>query len=435
MASETVEQRYERIRAVISEDEVLELTRRLVAVDTVTGNERQLAGALLDHLCSLGLEARTSEFAPGRPNVYGHLRGAGTGPTVLLLGHVDTVGVGSWEQAWPDDGRADAWAGTVADGSLWGLGAADEKGGIAAILSALGALRRLKLPPAGDVVVAFVGDEESGQPGTGLSAGTRALVEELRSGGLPSPDFAVYTEPTQLDVYAAQPGFLIATIAVHGSSSYFAFPWRGRDAIRGAARLLEALYAYEATLWGRGRHPSVGRPVLVVTGIHGGESVAVPERCELSLIRTLLPSETLEDARDELEDLLRRLAIEDGIDCQVSFTAARDHPVGGTPFETDPEGLAVRLLQRCSAVESPAAEVTGAPYWSELPLLADLGIPGVYFGPGDISACHTPLEHVPVGELARAARCLATFLASGEEAAGRLPDFDHRTTINERERQ
>jgi acetylornithine deacetylase len=151
---------------------------------------------------------------------------------------------------------------------------------------------------------------------------------------------------------------------------------------------------------------------LVVTGIAGGESVSVPERCSVTLIRTVLPTETMDGARQELEDLVHRLGVEDGVEATVRYTAERDHPIGGTPTETDAADARVALLARCLGQVSGHATLGGAPYWSELPLLAAAGVPGVYLGPGDIALCHTPNERVPVDHLVAVARTLAVFLAA-----------------------
>jgi acetylornithine deacetylase len=404
---------WDRVVPYVDEGRLVDATRALIAVDTITGNENRLVGELSGRLEALRMPSRVVEFQPGRSNVYGWQHGRGDGPTILLIGHVDTVEVANWAAVWGDDERADPRAGVLREGCLWGLGAADEKGGIAAVLSALGALDAAGLEPAGDIVVAFVGDEESGQPGTGRSAGTKALAAELSESRLPFPDFAVYTEPTNLDLYVSQPGFLIATIEIQGHASYFAYPWLGRSAIRDAEKLLAALDRYEAELWARDPHPTVGHPLLVVTGIHGGESVAVPERCSVELIRTVLPNETMDRARRELEDLLRRLAIEHGVQATLGFPASRDDPIGGTPMETNVTDHRADLLARCLRIATSGAKIAGAPYWSELPILRAAGIPGVYFGPGDIALCHTPQERVPVEHLTKVACTLALFLAAG----------------------
>jgi acetylornithine deacetylase len=401
---------YGHFREAIDEPTVAGLAKELVRTRSVTGHEGSMSSLLASHLETSGLEARVVPFSRERANVYGHLRSTGQGPVTLLAAHVDTVAPRRWAEAWGDDDRADAWLGIEKDGCLWGLGAADDKGGVAAILCALRAIKEAEVPTAGDVVVALVGDEESGEPGMGLSAGMKALCADLASQRLPHPEFAIYAEPTRLDVFTSQPGFFIASVSVLGKASYFAYPWQGDDALRRTNALLDRLYQYEAEIWSRERHQTIGRPVLVVTRVQGGESVAVPERCEVELIRTLLPPTTLESARDELEDILCRLAIDHGGRFELTFTASRDHPIGGTAFEIDSGHPAVQALLACTTIETPSARVGGAPYWSELPLLANMGIPGVYFGPGDISVCHTPFEHVPISDIARAARSLATLL-------------------------
>ena len=149
---------------------------------------------------------------------------------------------------------------------------------------------------AGDVVLAFIGDEESGEPGTGVSAGMKALMRELDAGAWPRPDLAIYVEPTTLDIYPAQMGFFIADIEVTGRTAYFGVPEQGVDALKATHAVLTALWAHSADLETRGTHALVGRSFLLVTAIEGGGLIAVPGRCKLSLIRKLRPGEDL-DAR------------------------------------------------------------------------------------------------------------------------------------------
>ena len=143
----------------------------------------------------------------------------------------------------------------------------------------------------GDVAFAFVGDEESGQPGTGVSAGVKHFVGRIEAGEVARPDFAVYVEPTRLAVYPAQIGFFIAEITVTGRSAYFGVPELGEDALKAAHAVLTALWAHSDAVVARAEHQLVGRGFLLVTGIEGGGFIAVPERCTLSLIRKLLPGE------------------------------------------------------------------------------------------------------------------------------------------------
>src|SRR5262249_2453784 len=176
-------------------------------------------------------------------------------------------------------------------------------------IEALRLVLKSKTPLAGDVVLAFVGDEESGEPGTGVSAGMKALMPMLDSNALPRPDMAIYVEPTTLDVYPAQMGFFIADIEVTGRTAYFGVPERGVAALKATHAGLEALWAPSADLEKRGAHPLIGRSFLLVTAVEGGGLIAVPGRCKLSLIRKLRPGEDLDVARSEFEAAVRNAVI------------------------------------------------------------------------------------------------------------------------------
>ena len=118
----------------------------------------------------------TAEFLPGRPNVWGERQGAGGGRRLLFVGHSDTVHVEGWREHWAGTAREEPFAAPIVDGAVWGRGAGDLKAGICASLAALAVLDRAGVRLAGDVGFAFVGDEESGQPGSGVSAGVKDLV-------------------------------------------------------------------------------------------------------------------------------------------------------------------------------------------------------------------------------------------------------------------
>jgi acetylornithine deacetylase len=410
----------QRAANCVDEAEVVELLQRLVAVPSVTGNETEVARLCAAELAASDCdEASTFEFASGRENAYGLMKGTGGGPSLMLLGHLDTVHVEGWSQRWAGTPHESPFAGAIEAGELYGRGAADQKAGIAMSIAAARAIRRAGLRTKGDLQFGFVGDEEGGEEGCGFSDGVKALVTRLATGEIPTPDFAIYTEPTQLRVEVAQIGFFIADITITGQSVYFARPWLGADALRAATDVLEALYAYSDDLMARPEHPLLGKNLLVMTGIKGGGYVAVVGDCTITLIRTLMPTETLDEARAELEARVNAVALPDGARVDFDYTSPRDHPVGGAPSEVARDHPAVQGL--CDAVErelDKPATISGFTAWSEIPFLADgLGVPGVYFAPGDISTCHTTEEHVNVAELVAATRTLARFIAGYCEAA------------------
>ena len=399
-------------------DALVGLVREAVGIPSVTGGEADFASWVRDRLADGAWDdVRTADAAPGRPNVYASAGRPGDGRSLVLAGHLDTVAVDDWHQEWAGTDRADPFGAHVVGGEIWGRGVADQKAGVCAVIEALRALRRSGLRPSGRVTALFVCDEESGQPGTGVSAGMRAAVRDAfgAPGGDNGPpaDFAVYTEPTTSAIYTAQMGFCIADISLVGRSAYFGTPELGVDALRAGHALLADLWQHSAELRARGAHELLGEAFLLVTRVTAGGNIAVPGRFELSLIRKILPGEDPADAASAIEEVAGNAARRHGVTLEIAFSAPRDHAVGGTPDEIPADHPGVAALGRSiEATTGRAARIEGAPYWSEKPFLAALGIPGVYFAPGDISHCHTPFERLDIDELISATRSLAHFVAS-----------------------
>ena len=282
--------RIERIRTAFDEGEALALLRRAIAVPSVTGEEKAFAELLARELKALGAsDVTVKDFAPGRPNVSARLCGDGGGPRLLLTGHTDTVHVRGWAERWRGTERADPFGGAVVDGEIWGRGSGDLKAGICATLMAARVVRQAGLSLPREILFAFIGDEESGEPDSGVSAGMKAFAQDVLSGAFARPDVAIYVEPTRLNVYAAQMGFLICDVSVTGKSAYFGLPEFGVDALKAGHAVLSALWAHSAALERLAPHPLVGRPFLLVTEVKAGGYIAVPGECRISLILKLIP--------------------------------------------------------------------------------------------------------------------------------------------------
>ena len=423
------------VAEAVDGEAVVELVREATRIPSVTPNEGDFARWAWRRLEQSEAfdESALVECAPGRPNVHGTsgggvgrsvgasgggvgrsvgAAGGGVGRSLLLAGHLDTVATEDWVQHWRGTDREDPFAAPVIDGEIWGRGVADQKAGICAVIEAVTAFRRAGLRPAGRVTALFVCDEESGQPGSGTSAGMRAAVAGCADRPL-SADFAVYTEPTTSAIYTAQMGFLIADIAYTGVSAYFGRPELGVDALRAGHRLLDRLWDHSEWLRASvAAHELLGQAFLLVTSVASGGNIAVPGRFELSLIRKVLPGESLDTAAKQIGAIAQEVADEHSVDCAVEFSAPRDHRLGGTPDEIGADHPGVAALARSiELVTGERARIEGAPYWSEKPFLRELGIPGVYFAPGDISNCHTPFERLATDELVTATRTLAHFIA------------------------
>jgi acetylornithine deacetylase len=410
-----------RIREAFDPDHALGMLQKAISIPSVTGDEAAFAGWLKGELGVLGVQASSAEFAEGRPNLWGVRPGRGGAGTLLLIGHTDTVHTRGWKERWAGSERESPFSGAVADGAVWGRGASDLKAGLCMTLEAVRTLDRagLKIDPT--LLLAFVGDEESGEPGSGVSAGARAFSVLIASGALPRPDMAIYVEPTMLDIYVAHMGFFLCDIRVVGKSAYFGVPELGVDALKGAHAVLAALWKYSDELGAGANHALVGSGFILPTGVQGGGYIAVPGECTISVIAKILPGVRLDDVRLGLETAARAASIDSRIELQFSYPAPRDHRIGGQPFESRLDEAHLKsLVSAVRAVRPERGNVEAAPYWSELPILSALGIPGVYFAPGDIRICHTTEENVNLEDYYDSIVALAAFL-SGAECPERAP--------------
>ena len=365
------------------------LTRMLVAIPSVNptlspggAGEAGVAAACAAWLGGWGLEVSTHEVAPQRPNVVARL--PGRGPTLLLNGHLDTVGV---------EGMAvDPFAATLSDGRVWGRGSCDMKAGVAAILATATRLAASDTRPS--LVVALTADEEH------ASVGMDALVRS----GL-GADMAVVCEPTGLAVMPAHKGFvwiraLFRGVAAHGSRSEL-----GVDAVRHAALFLAALDGYEAELNARPDHPLLGHGSFHAGTIEGGTAESVyPDRCTLLLERRTLPGETpaavLDELRRVLDEVRRRVP-----KLEASLEVTLERP--GT--EVGGDSSLVQGLLRAVEARGRVARVEGMTAWVDAALLNEGGIPAVCFGPGDIAQAHTADEWVETEQIVACTDVLERF--------------------------
>ena len=405
---------HEKLSAALDMTDALALLRNSIQRQSVTPNEADFVDFLHGELEAIGATGVARQpFEPERANLTGLRSGEPNSKTVMLIGHTDTVHVRDWAERWRDDVREDPFGGVIVDGKMWGRGASDLKAGICTALSAVRLLDRAGVPLRPNVMFAFVGDEESGEPGSGVSAGARRLAQEMSAGRLTRPDFAVYVEPTMLDVYPVHMGFFIVSLRVIGKTAYFGLPERGVDALKASHFILDAIWNYSTTLAQRTEHPLVGRGFVLVTSIKGGGSIAVPGDCAIDMIVKVPPGLELSDVQGELASVIRRSAESRNVRVEISYPTHRDHAVGGTPYETRFDTPEIKqLIAAIKSVRPTRGNVEAAPYWSELPFLQAIGVPGVYWAPGDISICHTPEENVSIDDYRDGILALSVFLAT-----------------------
>ncbi len=358
----------------------------LVAIDSVNpllvpgaAGEAAIARRIVEEMRAIGLEVHVTEAAPDRPNVVGVLRGRAPGPSLMLCGHTDTVGV---------SGMSRPFAPEVRSGRLYGRGAQDMKGGLAAML---GAARRIAQNglDAGELIVAAVVDEEHS------SLGAEALVRQWRA------DAAVVTEPTSLDVAIAHKGFQWMTVETRGRAAHGSRPQDGRDAILRMGRVLSALERLERTLAAGPVHPLLGTASLHASLIQGGQELSsYPARAWLEFERRTLPGEPGSAAVDELDAILDELRASDPeFECDRRAMLSRD------AYEIDPASpLPDQLTDAARGVGCSAAR-TGMTFWTDAAILGAAGIATVVFGPGG-AGLHSTEEYVLLDDVDRCCAAL-----------------------------
>jgi acetylornithine deacetylase len=372
---------------------LLDLASALIQIpsENPPGNERPVAEFLASYLSDLGLPTELLDFAPGRTNVLSCLAGPRPGPHLIFNGHIDVVPAG-------DGWSLDPYKPEVRDGRLYGRGAADMKGGVAAMIAAVEAVRRVEIPLHGTLTLAFVADEEVG------GSGTRQLVRNGLRG-----DWAIISEPTELRPVVAHKGDINFCVKVYGVAAHSSVPHRGVNAIYKAAKVVDLVQELSVRLSGRS-HPLVGQATVSVGTIHGGTIAwMVPDQCDLSIDRRVLPSERPEEVIAEFRALLDDLSRQDD-----QFRFELSTPVLALPMEIDPDEAVVVALR--AAVTRVLGSDPGVHGWSATCdasiFVHEAKIPTVIFGPGSIDySAHKPDESVGVQELVQAAQVYALTIA------------------------
>jgi len=360
-------------------DPAIRLLRDLVAINSVNptlvpgaAGERAIADCVASQLRHSGLDVSVDIVADGRPNVVGVLEGRRKGRTLMFCGHTDTVGVA---------GMVDPFTPAERDGRLYGRGAQDMKGGVAAMMSAAATIAQRGLP-AGRLVIAAVVDEEHS------SIGADALVKTWTA------DAAVVTEPTDLQIAVGHKGFAWVEVSVEGRAAHGSRPAEGRDAILRMGRVLGRLEALDRELQGRPPHPLVGTGSLHASFITGGRELSsYPDRATLQMERRTLPGEAESSAVAEVRAILDALAGED-----PTFVATAAAMFSRPAYEVPAGHEISKSLAAALTRAGGQPQVTGASFWTDAAVLGHAGIPSVLFGPGG-AGLHSTEEYVTIQDV------------------------------------
>lgn len=373
-------------------DEAVELLTELARIDSVNpslvpgaAGEGEIAARVVAWAEGEGLGVEVLEETPGRPSVLVRSRpaGSGSGRSLLLCGHLDTVGLGAVE---------DPLGARIEGDRMYGRGVYDMKGGLVAALIACRDAARAGV--TGEVIVAAVADEEH------ASLGVQEALRHVTA------DAAVVTEPTELVVATAHKGFVWTEIEVVGRAAHGSRPHLGVDAILRTGPVLVALEALNRRLR-ETPHATLGPGTLHGSLITGGtEEATIPASCVLTVERRTLPGETVADVEADIAALLAGCTAAD-----AELTASARTTLAREPFETDPAGPIVRAVMSAAGSLGVPATTGGVSFWADSAFIAAAGIPTVLFGPmGD--GAHADLEWV---DLPSVVTCSAILTATAVE--------------------
>jgi acetylornithine deacetylase ArgE len=373
--------------------ESVSLLRDLVALPSVNPMGRAMQSPnLYEHRVtdylegffkSLGVRYERQPVAPQRENIVAYLDGS-DGRTFVWEAHMDTVPT--------DNMTIDPFGSRIEGGRLYGRGACDIKGGMASMLGAFARLSREKPRGGAGIVMACTVDEEF------TFLGVQRLVKGLKADG------AIVAEPTKLQIVKAHKGVVRWSIVATGRSCHSSAPEKGINAIYRMGRLLVAIEEFAEELRLKRTDPLLGPPTLSVGMIEGGTSVnTVPNRCRIEIDRRLIPGEDPQTVPAELEEFLRdRANIEFPYETEPAWLGAPALPPDGSDKLIAELGEAIKTVQG-------SYEVTAVPYGTDAASIAEVGIPAIVFGPGDIAQAHTCDEWVALEQIEQASEILYRF--------------------------
>jgi acetylornithine deacetylase/succinyl-diaminopimelate desuccinylase-like protein len=362
----------------------VELLQTLIRIPSVNpegdpGTERTgeqaiaewLAGWLRSEFPEARVELR--DVLPGRPNVVARFSdGGGKKPRLLFAPHTDTVSVGGM--------TIDPFGGELREGRVWGRGASDTKGSMAAMLWALRESRDRLGSLGHEIWFAGLCSEEAGQHGS------RSLAEQERF------DFVIAGEPTGLDAVVAHKGALWLTLTTRGRAVHAAEPERGENAIYKMADVLRCVRDELPATLGRARHALLGRTTVSAGTVNGGSKInIVPDVCTAELDIRYLPGDAT---------LLERVSAQLRAACpdlEIANTCSQ-------PMITDTSHAVIRVLEKCGS------SCIGAPWFSDAGVFAAAGMPAIALGPGSIAQAHTRDEWIAAVDLENGVAFFRDFL-------------------------
>ncbi len=373
---------------MINRERLIALTQKLIRIDSQNppGNELEMVRFIREYLNSFGLKSKIYEFAKNRPNIICRLESDSPGAkTILISPHLDTVPAGSGWKYPPLEG-------IIRGGRIYGRGATDCKGNLAAAIEVLNSLVENKTKIKNNILFAATADEE-----TGSKLGLIPLLKKniLRA------DYALILDSDEFDIIVTQKGLIHCKVRVFGKKAHGAYPWKGINAINIASRLIGDLEDYKFKYK---KHPLLRPPTINIGTIHGGDKVnMVADWCEFELDVRYLPGmparDILSDIKKVIAKMTKRFILKvDGI--QNPYEIERNHELVGS-------------LLKVWRKHKKSAGLKGSEGATVITFFKEKGIPAAATGFGARECAHINDEYVKIDTLYQGARALEEFLREG----------------------
>lgn len=380
-----------RFEEELKKIDVVKLTSDLVKIPSYSfmeNQEKEVAEYIYALLQKEGIESQLIEIRPGRYNVYGKIPGTGEGKSLMLSGHIDTV---------PAYDMEDAFSGRIEGGKIFGRGACDMKGPVAAMLGAMIAFKRAGIQLPGDLWFTGLADEE--EQGRG--------VEYLVNHG-PFCDATIMGEPTEMKIAVGHKGLEWIDVFVEGYKVHGGNKEKGINAIEMAARFVNRIYEEYVPILNSREYPVLGVPTINVGKIEGGDQPStVAGECLIKLDRRCVPTETIQQVYDELNEICAKLHEED-----PKFKAVVKDVFDGLdapqriPFCIESDEPLVLSIQEAMKDTYWNGDITVFPAWSDAGFIASSEngqSKCVVMGPGDLGVAHSIHEYIKCEDVENAA--------------------------------
>lgn len=366
----------------MNNEQALELLKEIIKIDSVLGNEQEVADVLQREFEAAGIPSEQVEYSSGRNNLIATLEGSEPGPTLGFTGHMDVVPVGEVE--WMQD----PFGAEIVDGKLYGRGACDMKAGLVAQIAALINLKENKVPIKGTIkFIATVGEESSG-------VGSEKLIAGGHAEGL---DALVVGEPTDLEIANVHKGALWPQIITYGKTSHGSMPENGVNAIENMAKIVEAFKNEIGDHLVDNVDDVLGHSTYSINVVNGGNGTnVVPDKATLEIDIRTLAGQNHEDIKQQFSEIVDQLSAED-----EEFKAEINYINDLSPVNTPEDNEFVQLVHKSvNEITENEKSVVGFSAYTDASNFQEKysDLPIVICGPAETKYAHQPNEFVIVDD-------------------------------------